>query len=299
MAAKSGIPAYILALLIASQNCLAATRQAPEGFAGSEAAESAAGPAGSFNGKAADYLALGRQDFFWIPASILASIPAHFRYQGMAPVDTGALDRRDLWPMDRWLAGRYSHAPALASQILILPFGALPMALSAWDARNGRQTWSSAIADAVIYSEAIVLTSSLNLLIRSMRIHPRPYVYGSQAPAARRLGGEASGSFYSGHANGAFLAAVYFSYTYGLRHPESEYRGWIWAGSLGAASVISGLRMAGGRHFLSDVAAGAAVGAFFGWAFPRMHKARSDGEAVSMSVGWDHSGLHPRIHFRF
>src|SRR5690606_32132045 len=229
----------------------------------------------------------------------LVSIQANHRYRNMPPVDTGALDRRDLWPTDRWLAGRYSPAAALASDMIIFPLGALPMLLSAWDARNGRQSWNSTIADAVVYAEAIVFSSSLDLLVRSLRIHPRPLVYGKDVPSGKRLSGEASGSFYSGHANGAFLAAVYFSYTYGSRHPESEYLGWIWAGSLGAATAVAGLRMAAGRHDPSDAVVGAAAGAFFGWAFPRMHRANRDGEALGMRIGWDHLGLHPQVSLRF
>jgi membrane-associated phospholipid phosphatase len=205
----------------------------------------------------------------------------------MSPVDTNDLDAdRDLWAIDRWAAGYYSPAAGLASDVLIIPLLALPLAATAWDSHKGNQDWRAAFEDAVIYWEALAISSSLDLIVRSTQVHPRPLVYGEDVPADERLSGEASGSFYSGHANGAFLSAVYFSYTYSLRHPDSGIKGWLWAGSLGAASVVGGLRIAAGKHYLSDVVVGAAAGSFFGWVFPYMHKRdRKAGMRLGMAIG--------------
>lgn len=254
-------------------------------------------PAGD-SGAAPVHLSLGTQDWYWISAAALTAIPVQILFRDMAPADTGALDRNaDLWPMDRWAAGIHSPIANDASQALILAMGAVPMAATAWDARQGLQSWNSALADAVVFAEAIAISSSLVLLVRSTRIHPRPLVYGRDVRAKHRLAPDASGSFYSGHANGAFLSAVYFAYTYSLRHPDSECTGWIWAGGLGAAAAVAGLRVAAGKHYPSDVLVGAAAGAFFGWAFPHMH--RSDRAGVGLSLGRDHLGLHPQVTYRF
>jgi membrane-associated phospholipid phosphatase len=242
-------------------------------------------------------LVLGHQDLIWASAAILISVPAQIRYFDMPPADTGSLDRqKDLWPMDRWAAGLHSPKAHLASDLTLYALLGVPMAATAWDSHKGRQTWSAAFSEAVVYGEAMIISSSLDLLVRSTRVHPRPLVYGRDVPAEERLKGEASGSFYSGHANGAFLSAVYFAYTHSLRHPDSEYQGWIWAGSLGAASLVAGLRIAAGKHYLSDVLVGAAAGSLFGWAFPRMHlrpgagvpkaRIRIDGDGVAPVLTW-------------
>jgi membrane-associated phospholipid phosphatase len=244
-------------------------------------------------------LSLGYQDYAWASAAVLTAIPAQIRYYGMSAADTGALDRNDLWAMDRWIAGTHSSPAALASDALILPLVSLPMIATAWEAGQGRQSWRSAFEDGAIYTEALVLSSSLNLLVRSTQVHPRPLVYGRDVPASDRLSGEASGSFYSGHANAAFLSAVYFSYTYGLRHPDSRYRGVVWAGSLGAATVVAGLRVAAGKHFLSDVLVGAAVGSFFGWSFPYMHRKKAGGESAGVSVGLSGETAYPLLTWTF
>ena len=222
-------------------------------------------------------LALGNQDFAWIAAAILTAIPAQLRYADMHHVDTSALDReKDLWAMDRWAAGLYSPKTALASDILVIPMVGLPMAATALEAWNGRQSWGAAFYDGVIFSEALALSSSLDLLVRSTQVHPRPLVYGKDVPANERLSGEASGSFYSGHANAAFLSAVYFSYTYSLRNPDSRYQGVVWAGSLGAAA-----------------------GSFFGWAFPYMHRKKAGGSALGLDVGMNAETPYPLLTWTF
>jgi membrane-associated phospholipid phosphatase len=259
------------------------------GGAGAVRAQSAAAPQGP--GPAA--LALGKQDYYWISAAVLAAIPAQILYFGMSSADTSALDKhRDLWAFDRWTAGMYSSKLSLASDLAIAPLLVLPLAATAWDSREGRQTWGAAFSDAVIYGEALSLSSSLDLIVRSLRVHPRPLVYGSNVPAKDRLAGEASGSFYSGHANAAFLSAVYFSYTYSLRHPDSRYQGWLWAGSLGAATMVAGLRVAAGKHYLSDVVVGAAVGSLFGWGLPYLHRRKTSGGGGEMGLGINQTGVY-------
>jgi membrane-associated phospholipid phosphatase len=244
-------------------------------------------------------LELGHQDIGWASAAVLLAIPAQIRYFGMSPVDTGALNRDDLWTMDRWGAGLYSHKAGVASNLGIFPLLGLPMAVTALEALQGGQSWGAAVTDGVVYAEAMLISSSLNLLVRSTGIHPRPLVYGRDVPASDRLSPEASGSFYSGHANAAFLSAVYFSYTHSLRHPGSRYQGAIWAGSLAAAATVAGLRVAAGKHFLSDVVVGAAMGSFFGWAFPYMHRNREREEEGGLDVGMNGSWPYPLLTFTF
>lgn len=247
-------------------------------------------------------LELGHQDIGWAAATVLLGIPAQIRYFGMSPTDTGALDRNDLWLMDRWGAGLHSGKARMASNLGIFPMVAFPMAITALEALQGGQTWGAAVADGAVYAEAMLISSSLNLLVRSTGVHPRPLVYSRDVPASERLSPEASGSFYSGHANAAFLSAVYFAYTYSLRHPDSRYQGAIWAGSLGAAATVAGLRVAAGKHFLSDVVVGAAMGSFFGWVFPYMHRSRDPGERAKpggLEVGMNGAWPYPLLTYTF
>ncbi|MEO6097538.1 MAG: phosphatase PAP2 family protein [Fibrobacteria bacterium] len=254
-------------------------------FAQSERPSSSATPA--------RVLYLGNQDYAWTGLGALSAIPAQLRFRAMDPVDTNALDRNHLWPMDRWAAGYYSPSAALTSDFLVAPLIGLPIAATALEALRGRQSWGSAFSDGVIFAEALVISSSLDLLVRSTAVHPRPFVYNRNTPASERLKSEAAGSFYSGHSNAAFLSAVYFSYTYSLRNPGSEHLGAVWAGTLGAAALVAGLRVTAGKHYLSDVAVGAAAGSFFGWVFPYMHKKRAGGSGDPGGLGLRLNGMGP------
>lgn len=227
---------------------------------------------------------LGMADLGLVGLSIGLQNLAQIRYTGMEPATSDMLVREELSRTDRWAAGNYSEQAAVLSDLIIVPGVALPMVLSAWDAWRSQSGIDQVFTETVIYAEALALSSSLNLVVRSMRIHPRPLVYGSDAPESEKRKGEASGSFYSGHANGAFLAATYLAYTYPLRHPEFRHKELLWAGALGTAATVAGLRVAAGKHFPSDVVVGAAAGAFFGWAFPRMHLIGEGGRKVQLRL---------------
>lgn len=241
------------------------------------------------------HLALDRGDYGWVAAALLSQVGAQLSFQAMDPVDLAALDKGDLAGFDRWAAGNHSPVAAHTSDILLFSLGALPMALSAWDAHR-LGNWRPVAVEGVIYGEALLLSSALNLYVRSLQIHPRPLVFSGDAPRSDRLAGDASGSFYSGHATGAFLAAVYLAYTYPLRHPDFQGRAWLWGAGLGGAATVAGLRVAAGKHFPSDVVVGAALGGLAGWAFPRMHLRPGAGRA---DLRLHPADLHPELAWTF
>jgi hypothetical protein len=121
--------------------------QAGQGFQGLALAANAPVPAAADPAPGLS-LSLGAQDWFWIGAAAVAAVPAQIRYYDMPSADTGALDRNDLWAIDRWAAGNYSPGTSLATDLLILPMAAAPMAATAWEAYRGRQRWDDAFADA-------------------------------------------------------------------------------------------------------------------------------------------------------
>jgi membrane-associated phospholipid phosphatase len=93
----------------------------------------------------------------------------------------------------------------------------------------------------------------------------------------------ASGSFYSGHTSAAFTVAVFTGMVYDAAHPGSSYSTAVWAGALGAATLMGVLRVAAGKHYPSDVVVGAVMGSLVGWLVPTLHKtnAESPGQATS------------------
>jgi len=195
-----------------------------------------------------------------------------YRVTHMKPADAWDLNRNALPFWDRPFAGTYHPAADLASDVGAVVTGGSAVFAGAWQAWNGKTSYRPVLEDFLILGEALAWSSAINLNVRAERLHPRPLVYGTEAPASERSRPEAAGSFYSGHASEAFLGAVYLATSYPLRHPEFEHRGWLWTGALAAATTTAALRVAAGKHFPSDVLAGAAMGSLLGLGFAQLHR---------------------------
>jgi membrane-associated phospholipid phosphatase len=216
-------------------------------------------------------------DFSWPRETALLStgLAGHFigqyRLSRMSPARPEELRRADLFPVDRWNAGRWHPPSDLASDWLARGVGGAMIYADIWHGARGVTSWQPLLEDVLILSQAFAWSSAINLNVRTTRVHPRPFVYGDAAPASLRTKGEAAGGFYSDHAASAFLGAVYVSTVYPLRRPDFEHRGWLWAGTLTAATGVAVLRVTAGKHFPSDVLAGAAMGSLIGLGFVQLH----------------------------
>lgn len=126
-----------------------------------------------------------------------------------------------------------------------------------------------------MFAQALALQNTLNLTVRSMKFWPRPYMYaesGDGAEAAKDAEGEAYGSFFSGHASAAFTVAVFTGEWFSEMYPNSRYKPLVWAGSLSLAGFVGALRIAAGKHYVSDVVVGALAGAGISAAVIEIHK---------------------------
>lgn len=145
-----------------------------------------------------------------------------------------------------------------ASDVLarqVLPLGALlGTALAARAAGAPR----AAFADALVIAEAVSVASLLNVAVKDL--------VGRRRPAAGPAEAGGQGSFYSAHTSLAFSLATAAATVASLRGYESAP--WFWGVGLTLASGVGFLRLAGDAHWLSDVAAGAAVGGLVGVALP-------------------------------
>ena len=194
-----------------------------------------------------------------------------WRVRNMDPARPEDLRRADLSPLDRWNAGTWNPRADALSDLAAWGVGGAMLYADLWHLARGESTRQPFLEDALILAQAFAWNSALNLNVRAERVHPRPFVYGTAAPADERAKGQAAGAFYSGHAASAFLGAVYVSTVYPLRHPDFEHKGWLWAGSLTAATTAAALRVAAGKHFPSDMIAGAAMGSLVAAGFVQLH----------------------------
>jgi membrane-associated phospholipid phosphatase len=202
-----------------------------------------------------------------------------WRLQQMPPTESSHKVTLLVW--DEPFKGTYGETSAKLSDLMLVG-GMLPFYLSASALYSNQISTQEYYTDMLMLSEVLMINAGLNLWTRSFRVWPRPLVWSSEAPESKRNAGDASGSFYSGHASGAFAVATFTSVLYHKRNPESPVVVWMYLGTHTAAATIAGLRVAAGRHFLTDVVVGAAMGSLLGWAIPRLHES-NQGETTGIS----------------
>jgi len=197
-----------------------------------------------------------------------------YRLHAMAPGDT-LYNRNDLLPWDRPFAGTWNEPAIFASNILMIA-GAMPLVFGM------RQDF--AVHTLMLY-EVLALQGGLQLMARSMKVWPRPFMLGSEG-GKERDNPSSHGSFYSGHASAAFALAVFTGIWFSDTYPGSSYSPWVWAGALSVAALTGILRVAGGKHYPSDVLVGALAGSFAGWVVPMLHRNSSDKGSPAVVPGY-------------
>lgn len=177
-------------------------------------------------------------------------------------------DKSQLLFIDRPFAGRYDTNWSTFSDYAVVGVGVAPLVLMEADGR-----FVDGLNDSVVVYESGLLASALSSLSTLSTERARPYVYGDKAPASVRTSADGALSYFSGHTAFSFAIATSTFWTLERRHPHAAYP-WIALGvGLGLATTIGIARVMAGKHFPTDVLAGAAVGASLGTLVPFLHRA--------------------------
>jgi len=203
----------------------------------------------------------------------------------VARLSRGDVNRFDRGAIDRFSDGLSDASWAAAGAVMAAPLALLLDAR----ARDDRR------AIAAMYAETMALGAVLPELAKTTARRFRPYAYRADVPLSTKLDSDAKGSFFSRHATLAFASAVFLCSTYDEYHPESRARPYLWTGSLAAAAVVGYMRCESGRHFPSDVLAGAAVGSALGYLVPRLHRVEGSRVTVAPFAGPAGPGLALRF----
>lgn len=184
--------------------------------------------------------------------------------------------------LDRWgrqqLKWSDTEAAANASNVTMLavPAGAaLALGLGALDGPRGRR---EALEDLVVLTEAVSVTMLTTQVAKYAAARERPYAWasgGSVAPDGRE-------SFWSGHTSFTFSVAAAYTQIARLRGRP----GWRWQSALlfAGAAATGWLRLAGDRHWLTDVGVGAVTGTAVGLVVPLLafHEEGAKAPAVAL-----------------
>jgi membrane-associated phospholipid phosphatase len=196
---------------------------------------------------------------------------------GLNGLDEGARDALK-WD-DVGAARSWSNVTGYLAEPLV-GFGAL--ALLAWREDASAE---QLLDDQLIVMEAVVGAALLNQGVKFLAGRERPFVRVLPDDQKGQSNDE-NLSFFSGHASLTFSIAVASGTVATLRH----YRGapYIWATGLTLAATTGYLRIAGDKHYFTDVLTGAVVGSFVGFAVPYwLHRSGgAGGGEAALGAGW-------------
>jgi len=182
-------------------------------------------------------------------------------YHRPAPLGPAEPDRSQIFKPDRFAVNLSSRSAASASDLFMDASVGMPLVFF---------TRKTIKTDLLMLAESNLLCGGITQLSKGLFQRPRPFVYRSD-PAGKPLGRDAFRSFISGHTSAAFNGAVLAGVVYSKRHPGSASRKTVWAAGLTLAAATGTCRVLAGRHFPTDVLAGAAAGALTGWLIPKLH----------------------------
>jgi membrane-associated phospholipid phosphatase len=201
------------------------------------------------------------------PPCLLRQLPLRQPVRAPATPETPlpGCDPLEVPAFDRWAIGQGSRVAALLSDSLIVavPIAGLSIAFAE---EQGRPFWQDTVVILEAYAINFLLVSIAKYAVR----RPRPYVYDPGQPPEARNTTDAQLSFYSGHTATTFAAAVGFSEVFRRRH-DGVAVPIFYASSVALAGLMGFFRILAGKHFLSDVLAGAIVGTSIGILIPALH----------------------------
>ena len=123
--------------------------------------------------------------------------------------------------------------------------------------------------------ETFLLTFSATQTTKIAVLRARPFTYISTSdPTLTELQQEADArfSFFSGHTSMTASMCWYTASVFDTYFPESKARPFVWGAAASLPAVVGWMRVRSGKHFLTDVITGYAVGAAIGWLIPRLHR---------------------------
>jgi membrane-associated phospholipid phosphatase len=172
------------------------------------------------------------------------------------PID-GNISRSVLWS-NPTAANTVSNVMQFAIPVGVMGFGIIQGYLLDDPAAG----WSSAL----LITEATSLAMLVNVIVKYSVGRARPYVWQGTPDLYPASISDANVSFFGGHTTFVFAVVVSGSTLFFMQGMPGAP--WVLGVGLAAASFTAYLRMAAGKHYLSDTLVGAGVGSLIGWAVP-------------------------------
>ena len=204
---------------------------------------------------------------WWDAASISAAVALHLTPSALGlqegPPSCVPCDPATLSGIDRWAVHPVSKSADVGSDVALLAVlgGTALAGLGSQPAEQWR-------GNLVVFANTAAWTQAISEWLKVGVRRERPVMYTDEAAAAASVRSSQM-SMPSGHAALAFAAATSYFVISGRQHLPHRTRNAIlfYAGAVSVAS----LRVFAGKHFPTDVLAGAVLGSGIGWLVPTIH----------------------------
>ncbi|HNY17746.1 MAG TPA: phosphatase PAP2 family protein [Treponemataceae bacterium] len=172
------------------------------------------------------------------------------------------LDKDDVNAFDRLAIFQYSKAQDIVSDVtcysaILVPAVFLRAAPS--------KDW---LELGILYAGSSAVSFGSSELLKRAVSRDRPYMYFDDPPDDFLDSKDSEKSFPSRHSAMAFNGAGFTAAVFAIKYPDSPYRVPAVATAYGLAVATATLRVTGGSHFMTDVAAGALIGSATGFLVP-------------------------------
>ena len=224
---------------------------------------------------ATDSLLIGSGAGFWA-----LTIYTKTRVDPLTDDEIDSLSKNNINRFDRSAADNWSPTGAKWSNVTLASSIISPLAFLVND-----RIRDDFIVLGVMYGESLLITNGLNTVIKDMVQRKRPFTYNTDVSYKDKKEKDAVRSFYSGHTANAFNSAVFVGTVFSDYYPQSGWRYAVWGTSLLAASATGYLRYYSGKHYPTDIIAGAIIGSVTGWAIPALHRNSNENISIKMTVG--------------
>ena len=238
---------------------------------------------------------------YWVSGTICGvglvanylGIPRILGKKEITPSELQSLNKNVINGFDSWaLKQNPSHIVAYEhySTYTVAVSVALP-GLLLFDSQIKRD-WCNVL---FMYMETMTITNNIfewSPLGPSFQTKFRPATYYDQLPNDQRNLGSYRNSFYSGHvavvaASSFFLAKVYNDYNPQIGN--NKYL--VYGAALGPPLFLGYLRVAGLKHFPSDVLVGMGVGALVGIIVPELHRRQEQNMSLGLFSSPEGTGI--------
>jgi membrane-associated phospholipid phosphatase len=181
--------------------------------------------------------------------------------------EINSLDKKKINFFDRSATNFYSKNLSQMSDVLLIASVCLPAGFLIFE--NNKSELANI---GLMYLETLTLTYGITNLTKNITQRFRPYAYNPSVPFVEKSDPDTKKSFFSGHTSTAFASAIFFASIFSEINKSESSKKIVWIGSFSLASAVGLLRYYSGKHFPTDIIAGALIGGAIGYGIPKLHQ---------------------------